>query len=113
MSNDALLDDFLDAWDNETGEGRDMDAARAAADAYVAANPDTFARYETMSLETCVATIDAYRSAAEVFRERGLDDDAIEPEANKLLVDVWLLHHFQPQQIGGSAAPVVRITENG
>lgn len=107
-----ILTTLLEVWDTEDDDGgRDTDTARRLADQYVANNPTQFTHMEDWSLETCVASVEAFRAAGDLFRERGLDDQAV--DASKLLVDVWLLHHFQPQQIGGSAAPMIRVTSNG
>lgn len=112
--NADLLTTLLEVWDAKDENGnRDTNTARSLADQYVAQNPTLFAHMEDWSLETCVTSVEAFRATANLYRERGLDDQAAEADASKLLVDVWLLHHFQPQQIGGSAAPTVRISTNG
>ena len=103
------LDDLFDVWDEETGGGRDVAAARAIADSYVAEHPTEFAELAEWTLEQCVAAVDTFRATAQTYRDSGMDAQAAEAEANKLKVDVWLLHHFEPQQIGGNAAPTVRI----
>lgn len=89
------LEAIKDSWSKETGGGRDEDGTRAACDAYVAANPDQFTSLETMSLEECV-------NAVSVFRAAGMDEE-------QWRVEVWLLHRFEPQNIGGIAQPTVRI----
>jgi hypothetical protein len=89
------LDAIRDAWDKSTGDGRDEDAARNLADQYVAANPGEFAELAKLSLEECV-------QAVEVFRNANMAD-------SQWRVETWLLHKFEPQNIGGAAAPTVRI----
>lgn len=84
-----------DAWDKTTGGGRDEDEARALADAYVAEHPDEFTELATMTLEQCVESV-------EVFRAAGFAD-------SQWRVEAWLLHHFEPQNIGGTVAPTVRV----
>lgn len=89
------LDAIRDAWDKDTGKGRDAAKARELADAYVAAHPDQFTELATMSLEQCVQAVD-------VFRAAGMADSQWRAEA-------WLLHHFEPQTIGGPVDAKVRI----
>lgn len=89
------LEAIRDAWDKTTGDGRDEDGARKLADAYVAAQPDEFTELAGMTLEQCV-------QAVEVFRNAQMAD-------SQWRVETWLLHHFAPQNIGGAAAPTVRI----
>jgi hypothetical protein len=89
------LEAIKDSWDKETGDGRDEDGTRAACDAYVAAHPDQFTSLETMSLDACV-------QALSVFRQAGMEEE-------QWKVEVWLLHHFEPQQIGGPMEARVRL----
>ncbi|WP_099021262.1 hypothetical protein [Mycolicibacterium palauense] len=108
--NDATaLDALFDAWDKTTGGGRDEAAARKVCDEYVAAHPDDFSEFEAWSLEECVAAVDVFRDAAATFRSRGLNAHAVTADSNKLKLDVWLLHRFEPQDIGGAAKVKVRI----
>lgn len=94
MSNEQL-DAIRDAWDKETGEGRDEELARSLADALVAAEPDQFEELSSMSLEDCVKAVD-------IFRRAGMTD-------SQWKVEAWLLHRFEPQVIGGAAEAKVRI----
>lgn len=92
-----MKDEFAaiaDAMDKKTGKGRDADKARQLADAYVAANPAEFSGYEDKTQPELVASVD-------VFRAAGFDDDLWR-------VKTWLLHRFEPQNIGGEAKPQVR-----
>ena len=88
------LEAIKDAWDKNTGDGRD-ESARELADAYVAAHPDQFTSLEAMSLEQCVQAVD-------VFRQAGMADE-------QWRVETWLLHRFEPQNIGGAAQAKVRL----
>lgn len=92
MSN---LEAIRDAWDKDTGGGRDEEAARTAADAYVKDHPDEFTELADMTLEQCVQAVDVFRAANMVD--------------SQWRVEAWLLHHYEPQNIGGAAAPTVRI----
>jgi len=71
------------------------DDVRALCDAYVTAHPEQFTEYEGMSLEACVAAVGVFRSAG--------------MEEGQWKVEVWLLHHYAPQSIGGIARAIVRI----
>jgi hypothetical protein len=84
------------AWDKTEGEGRDEELTRSLADAYVSENPDEFTELSSLSLEDLVKAID-------VFRAAGLTDSVQR-------IDVWLWHHFEPQNIGGNAEPKVRVS---
>ena len=91
----AELEAIKDSWDKATGDGRDEDGTRKACDAYVAAHPDEFTELTDMTLEQCV-------DAVSVFRNASLEE-------SQWRTEVWLLHRFEPQQIGGSYQPVLRI----
>lgn len=91
----AELEAIKDAWAKDTGDGRDDVGARALCDAYVAAHPEQFTSLEVMSLEQCV-------NAVEVFRDAGMEEEQWKVEA-------WLLHHYEPQNIGGPITAQVRI----
>ncbi|CQD07347.1 hypothetical protein BN970_01385 [Mycolicibacterium conceptionense] len=93
MTNEELIA-IRDAMDNSEG-GRDEELARQLADDYVAANPDQFTSLAEMSIEQCVAAVDVFRAAA-------MEDD-------QWRVETWLLHHFQPQTIGGPVTAQIRI----
>lgn len=84
-----------EAWDKESGEGRDEGQARKLADDYVKKNSSEFDGLRELSLEQLV-------KAVEVFREAGLVDD-------QWRVEAWLLHRFEPQTIGGSYEAKVRL----
>lgn len=91
----AEFEAIKDAMDKKTGNGRDRQAAVALADAYVAANPNEFTGYEDKSISQLVQSLD-------VFRAADFEDDMWR-------VKTWLLHRFEPQNIGGEARPQVRV----
>lgn len=76
----------------ETG---DLDTARTLSDTYVTANPSYFTDQANMTIDECVAGVDAFRAAA--------------MDTNQWQMEAWLLHHFEPQDIGGTYQPVIRI----
>lgn len=84
-----------DAMSKETGGGRDYDAACKLADAYVAAHPEQFTQLQHLGIDECV-------QAVEVFREAGLVDD-------QWRVETWILHHYEPLNVGGGFQAQVRI----
>ena len=91
----AELEAIRFAWDKNTGDGRDEDGTRAMCDAYVEAHPEQFTELRNMSLEQCV-------QALSVFRAAGM-------ETSQWEVETWLLHRYEPQQIGGDVQATVRI----
>lgn len=91
----AEFEVIKDAWDPETGEGRDEERVRQLADSYVGDHPDEFTSYDGLDEKQCV-------KALEVFREAGLEDD-------EFRVQVWIWHWFEPQEIGGTYKAKVRI----
>lgn len=93
---DADLEAIRDAWSKDTGDGRDETRTRELADAYVEQHPDEFTNLRDMSLEDLVKAVD-------VFRAAGMDTDVWRIEA-------FLLHAYEPQNIGGTYNPKVRIT---
>jgi hypothetical protein len=105
------LDAIRDAWDKHTGGGRQEDETRSLCDAYVAAHPEQFTALREMGLEACVQAIDVLRddpdnAFAPMLRFMlGIDD--------WYLVQVWLWHHFEPQIIGGTAEPKIRMVNGG
>lgn len=104
----AELEAIKDAWDKNTGNGRDENA-RAMADAYVAAHPELFATLANMTLEECVQSLSAFRQAAMNPAEMlALKQLGIDPEESQWNVEAWLLHRFEPQNIGGPAQVRVR-----
>lgn len=93
---DATLEAIRTAWDKTEGEGRDEVAARNLADEFVTTNPDLFTSMATMRVEELV-------TAVENFRASGMEEE-------EWRIEAWLLHHYEPQNIGGSAQPTVRIS---
>ncbi|OBK00048.1 hypothetical protein A5746_26275 [Mycolicibacterium conceptionense] len=91
---DPELDAIVDAMDKTTGGGRDHALAVQLSDAYVAAHPEKFTMLATLSIEACVQLVDTFRAAEEW--------EAL------FLVEAWLLHHFEPQTIGGPIAATIR-----
>lgn len=91
----AELEKIKDSWDKNTGNGREEEGTRALCDAYVEAHPERFTNLRDMSLEECV-------QALSVFRQAGFEESQWE-------VEVWLLHRFEPQTIGGQVQATVRI----
>lgn len=86
------LQAIKDVWD---GMPRDAELARTMSDAYVASHPDEFVEFENMSTIELADKIDRFRiigQSEEVQR-----------------VEVWLLHRFNPQNIGGIYQPQIRI----
>lgn len=92
---DKELQKIYDAWDKESGDGRDETKARQLADAYVDKHPELFASLREKTIHECV-------KAVEVFRDAGMVDE-------QWRVEAWILHHFNPQDIGGPASATVRI----
>lgn len=84
---DPELRKIQSAWDKNTGGGRD-EKARDLAREYVESNRDKFIDIENMTLDECVAAVDALRAA-------GL-------ETQQWLVETWLLATVPKQYIGGS-----------
>lgn len=99
MSETVDLEAIREAMNPATGQGLDVETARAMADLYVAEHPDQFTELATKTLAECVRAIDVFRSA-------GMADE-------QWKVETWLLHHYESQSIGGAAAPTVRIPANG
>jgi hypothetical protein len=79
----------------EAVEAENFDSARTLSDAYVASNADLFTDEAAMSIAECVTAVDAFRAA-------GMDTNLWQMEA-------WLLHHFEPQSIGGTYQPQIRV----
>lgn len=102
---DASLKAIKDAWEKRDARGQrsssgkaDLDEdkkVRNQADKYVKAHAQEFAGWDNLSLETLVAEV-------ERARDNGDEDKQWQIEA-------WLLHHFEPQDIGGPVKVVVRI----
>lgn len=87
------LQAIKDAW--EATPRQDL-VARSLADTYVSSHPEEFTGYAEMEIEQLTGAIDA-------FREAGMAE-----EVQK--VETWLLHRFEPQNIGGVYRPQIRIT---
>lgn len=80
----------------------EIDTARTLSDQYVSANPDAFSGWEAKEVDGeqgLVAAVDTYRAT-------GMEDDQWKVEA-------WLLHRFNPQNIGGAAIVTIRVPDNG
>lgn len=89
------LEAIADAWNKNTGDGRDRETTVALCDAYVAAHPETYSGLEKFDLPTIVQLLSSRRAA-------GDEEGAWE-------IEVWQLHHFEPQNIGGSYEATVRL----
>jgi hypothetical protein len=92
---DTKLAAIKDAMNKQSGDGRDIDAARELAEEYVAANPDIFAEYQNLDVADCCKAVDAFRAA-------GMEDSLWQ-------VETWCLYRFEPQNIGGPTMAQVRI----
>jgi hypothetical protein len=88
------LEAIRDAMDPDIGGGRDADQARTLSDTYITDHPAEFGMLETMTLESCVAAVDLFRDTGD--------------EASRLRVETWLLHRWEPRQIGGNVEPTLR-----
>lgn len=88
------LEAIKDAWDNTDGL-RDEPLARQLADALVEGNPSLFEEIRTKPMEVLCQDIDIFRAA--------------EMEEQVWLIETWLLHRYDPQQIGGNYQPQIRI----
>lgn len=91
----AEFEAIKEAWNSETGEGRDEELVRDMSDTYVADHPDEFTSFDGLDAAQCV-------KALEVFRAAGLEED-------EFRVQVWIWHHFEPQEIGGTYKAKVRV----
>lgn len=89
------LQAIKDAWDKTTGDGRDEEGTRAMADAYVAGHADEYAGFDNIPLDVLVTM----ESDA---RNRGDLDETWK-------IETWLLHRFEPQNIGGVYQAQVRL----
>lgn len=74
------------AFNSEWNIGDKAVAKQMALD-YVAAHENEFLAYKDMTIPELVGLIDAYRAAGN--------------EELRIKIDIWLLHAFEPQQIGG------------
>jgi len=91
----ADLEAIRDAWNKSTGDGRDEEGTWALADQYVADHPEVFAGLDKFDLPTLVNLLSSYRA-------NGDEEKTWETE-------VWLLHRYEPQKIGGSYEATVRL----
>lgn len=78
-------------------EAGEIDAARELADAFVSDNPALFTDMAALPVSELVNSVD-------VFRAAGMED-------NHWQVEAWLLHRFDPQNIGGPAEATVRVVQ--
>ena len=88
----AELQAIKDVWE---ATPRDANLARSMSDDYVTANPSEFTGFEAKSIEQLCGAIDT-------FREAGMDEEVQRME-------VWLLHRFESQNIGGTYQPQIRV----
>lgn len=88
------LEAIKDAWSKTTGDGRDRGTTVKLCDAYVAAHPELFAGLDKIDLPILVQLLSSRRDA-------GDDEGAWNIEA-------FLIHRFEPQQIGGEYKATVR-----
>jgi hypothetical protein len=93
----AELEAIKDAWDNSDGN-RDEALARSLSDAFVENNPHLFDSISAKSLEQLCSDIDAFRAA--------------DMETEVWLIEAWCLHRYEPQIIGGTYQPKVRVPGN-
>lgn len=92
---DKQLTAIRNALDKNTDDGRDLDTARKLADKYVADNPQKFEQFQGLDEDACC-------KAADVFNAAGMDEQVA-------LVETWVRHHFEPQDIGGPSKATVRV----
>lgn len=91
------LEQIRAAWSKDEAGGRDEALARELADEYVRENPAVFSSISQKSLEELCSDVEAFRNAN------------MEEEVWK--IEAWLLHRFEPQNIGGVYQPKVRVVE--
>ena len=90
------MQDALQAIKDQVEAG-EVETARELADTFVSENPSLFADMQTKNVEELVSAIDVFRAAA--------------MEENQWQVEAWLLHHYEPQNIGGPADATVRVVQ--
>lgn len=91
---------------NDTG---DLDTAVTLSDAYVAANPNVYAGYETQDIVACVRAIDVFRAAWQ--GPNGDGEGGFEPSlTSHVQMQAWIYHQFPFQKIGGTYDPGIRIS---
>ncbi|AYN57977.1 hypothetical protein HWB90_gp027 [Mycobacterium phage Fowlmouth] len=84
-----------EAMDPARPGGRDVVLARSLADQYVSNHPEEFEGLTDKTLKECVEAVD-------VFRNAGWDE-------MRARADLWILHKFEFQVIGGETQAQVRI----
>jgi hypothetical protein len=103
---DKDLQAIRDAWKARSAAGvrssnpkgvdlSDDDAVRKQADKYVSAHAKEFAGWDNLPLDVLVKSVENYRETGQ--------------EAEQWKVEAWLLHHFAPQNIGGTYEAQVRV----
>lgn len=95
MALEKELQALKNAWDKDYGSGREDDKARSLADKYVEKHPEHFTSLADKSIHELVQAVD-------VFRAAGMEDE-------QWRIEAYLLHKFNPQDIGGPANATVRI----
>jgi hypothetical protein len=95
MSLSPELEAVKDAMDKGTGDGRDHPSAVQLSDAYVASHPELAEELGDWSIEQCVDAVSTLRAAGMLNEQ--------------WKVEVWLLHKWPPQNIGGEYHAQVRI----
>ena len=91
------LENIKDQWESALAaeDSVQQDVVRGLADAFVTAHPEIYTSDITgMTLDQLVNAVDVFRAA--------------EMEDQQWQIEVWLIHHFEPQNIGGIAQPTVR-----
>ena len=83
--------------DSPDAIGQDHKTAVQLADEYVAAHPEEFEDYKDMSIVELVQSVDNAR--------------ALGLKTAQWRAETWLLHKFEPQNIGGEQQPVIRNTQ--
>jgi hypothetical protein len=94
-----------EAWEKRDARGTRSSSGKASledddkvyklADKYVTANKADYAGFENLPLEALVRTLES-------CREQGDED-------GEWKIQAWLFHHFEPQNIGGTYQPELRL----
>jgi hypothetical protein len=94
-----------EAWEKRDARGlrsssgkvslEDDDKVRKLADKYVAAHKNDFAGFDNLSQDLLVRQLETYRDSGD--------------EDGEWKIQTWLLHHFEPQNIGGTYEAQVRV----
>jgi hypothetical protein len=90
----ADLEAIKDAWDKNTGDGRD-EGARDLAKEYVLAHPELFAGLEHFDVPTLVQLLSSRREAGD--------------EEGTWNIEAWLLACVPPQNIGGTYKAEIKL----